>query len=144
MSEHAPVRIYEHQRILFDRINALPLETRLQQPVEVLPFCIRALAFCVKNNIITLGQLSAQRKRELKKIRNLGNKTIEHMEAYLNAVELGFDGRRKGQPVKEDGFVEGAKAMRKLILDRLVVLEADMETREAIRSIPIPYAEAMS
>lgn len=141
MSEQAPIRIYEHQRILFDRVRAMPLHERLTQPVEVLPFAVRALAYCIKKNIKTLGELSAQRRRELDKVRNLGKKTIEHIEAYLNAVELGLDNRRRNQPEVSEDWYKGAEAMRKLILARLVRLKVDPDLRNEVHILPIPYPD---
>lgn len=141
MGEHYPIHIYEHQRVLFDRVLAMPLHERLLQPVEVLPFAIRVFVFCIKYDIKTLGDLSSQRRKDLLQVRKLGKKTIEHMEAYLNEVELGFDGRRRWPAGVSEDYIKGTDAMRDLIAVRLLHLKIDSRVIQSIRRIPAPFPD---
>lgn len=141
MREQAIIRPLAHQRPLFDRLLAMPLEERLNQPVEMIPFCYRAMAYCYRKQITTLGQLIQLRKKELLASYNLGRKTVEHIEAFLNAAGLGLDKRTSLAKEAPSEWDKAAMAMKKLILDRLEHLKAPDAIRDQIKKLPLPAPE---
>lgn len=138
MSKHAQLKIYEHQKPLVARLLKLPLDQRLLQPVETLPFNHRTLAYCYKNDIDNLGQLAACRRTDLLEYPNLGAKSVVHIEFMLNQVELGLDSRKRNMQDVPKDWIDGANAMRRLIVARLTLSGIDPELRESLWKMPVP------
>ena len=139
MAESSPLRTFPSQRPMFERLLAMPLEQRLLQPVEMIPFCHRVYAFCYKNKVKTLGELVGFQKSQLRGDRNIGIKTLEHIEIYLAAAGLSLNGCEDQQPEElPDMWLKGATAMRRLILSHLQIRRVEPEVLAAVRRLPIP------
>ena len=143
MSEQAPVRIYEKDQETFARLRALPMEQLLRQPVAALPLAVRALAYCEKKNLATIGQLARAKRAEMLKTKNVGRKTVHHVEAYLGFLGLGLDGKIVADvpaPVPP-AFQRGAHAMRIAIMAQLAALNVPFDVVQAISKVELPEGE---
>lgn len=143
MAEQAPVRIYEKDRAAFERLRSLPMDQLLKQPVESLPFAVRVMRYCEKHNISLIGQMAKLKKADLLKARNLGRKTVAHMEAYLGALGLGLDGKLAADiPAPfPSAYAQGAKAMKLHILAQLTVMNVAHEVVATIGKMALPTPE---
>ncbi len=143
MAEQAPVRIYEKDRAAFERLRSLPMDQLLKQPVESLPFAVRVMRYCEKHNITLIGQMAKLKKANLLKARNLGRKTVAHMEAYLGALGLGLDGKLAADiPAPfPSAYAQGAKAMKLHILAQLTVMNVAHEVVAAVGKMALPTIE---
>lgn len=143
MSEQAPTRIYEKDLPKFERLRALTMEQLLKEPISSLPLAVRALGYCQKNNIATIGQLAVCKRAELLKARNLGRKTVSHIIAYLGELGLGLDGRLSASvpPALPPAFHRGAKAMKLSIMAQLAALNVSPNIVQAVSNIPMPVED---
>ena len=143
MSEQAPTKIFEKDRPTFERLRALPIEKLLKEPVVLLPLAARAVNYCQKHNITTIGQLAQSKQSELLKAKNLGRKTVAHIIAYLGELGLGLDGRLSATvpPALPPAFTRGAKAMRLAVLAQLTVLNIPHEIVKSVAEMPLPELE---
>ena len=143
MSEQAPVRIYEKDRAAFERLRSLPMDQLLKQSVISLPFAARVIHYCDKHNITSIGQLAKLKKADLLKARNMGRKTVQHLEAYLGVLGLGLDGKLSAEvpaPIPP-AYARGAKAMKLAILAQLAALDVAHEVVAAVGKVPLPAPE---
>ena len=139
MSEQAPTRIYEKDRATFERLRSLPIDQLLKQPVDALPLAVRAMSYCTKKNIATIGQLAKARKADMLKARNMGRRTVLHIEAYLGHLGLGLDGKLAAEvpaPIKP-AYARGAHDMKLNIMAQLAAFNAPNELVLAISSMDI-------
>lgn len=143
MSKHAPTRIYEKDRAVFERLAKLSMQDLLQQPISLLPLAARAQSYCEKHNIATIGQMAACKKADLLKAKNMGRKTVAHVQAYLNELGLGLDGRLSATvpPALPPPFLRGAKAMRLAVLAELAAMNAPHALVQQISVISLPTPE---
>lgn len=143
MSEQAPTKVYEKDKVRFERLRALPMTELLKQPVTDLPLAKRALSYCEKKNVATVGQLSKLERKVLLKARNMGRKTVAHIEAYLQQIGLGLDGRIAAEvpAAMPPAFARGAKAMHLAVLAQLSALGAPFELVQAISRMSLPTEE---
>lgn len=143
MSEQAPVRIYEKDKETFDVLRAMPMAALLAEPVIVLPLAVRAVRYCEKHNITTIGQLAQAEKAVLLKARNMGRKTVQHIEAYLNYLGLGLDGRIAAEVPANlpPAYQRGAQAMRLAIMNQLTALNVPFDVVQAVSKMPLPSPE---
>lgn len=143
MSEQTPTRIYEKDKATFERLRGLPIDQLLKQPVDSLPLAVRAMGYCNKHNITTLGQLAQAKKADLLKARNMGRHTVQHIEAYLGYLGLGLDGKLAVEvpAPMPPAFKRGAQAMRMAILAHLTAADMPHELVHAISKIPLPAEE---
>lgn len=143
MSEQAPVRIYEKDKETFDVLRAMPISALLAEPVTVLPLAVRALRYCEKHNVQTIGQLTLLQRSVLLKARNMGRKTVLHIEAYLNHLGLGLDGRIVADVPANlpPPYQRGAQAMRLAILTQLTALNVPFDVVQAVSKLPLPTPE---
>ncbi len=140
MNEQAPTRIYEKDKPTFERLRAMTMTQLLEQPVTVLPLAVRALAYCEKRNLFTIGQLAMAKKSEMLKAANMGRKTVAHVSAYLSEIGLGLDGKLSASvpaPIPP-AWVRGAKAMRVAIMAELAILNVSHEVVAVIGKLPVP------
>lgn len=143
MNEQAPTFIYEKDKPTFERLRAMPMPQLLSQPVTTLPLAARALAYCAKCNLATIGQLAMARKAEMLKAKNMGVRTVRHVEAYLNEIGLGLDGRLTASvptPIPP-AWIRGAKAMRFAIMAELSVRNIPHDIVSYIGRMPVPNPE---
>jgi DNA-directed RNA polymerase alpha subunit len=143
MNEQAPTRIYEKDKPTFERLRAMTMTQLLEQPVTVLPLAVRALAYCEKRNLFTIGQLAMAKKSEMMKAANMGRKTVAHVSAYLSEIGLGLDGKLSASvpaPIPP-AWVRGAKAMRLAIMAELILHHVAHEIVTAVGRMPIPSPE---
>ncbi len=140
MSEQAPTIVYEKDRPRFEKLRALPMTDLLKQPVTELPLAVRAMSYCQKHNIQTIGQLSKLERKALLKARNMGRKTVLHIEAYLQYIGLGLDGRIAAEvpAALPPAYRRGAKAMQLAVLAQLAALNAPFEVVQAIGRMELP------
>ena len=140
MNEQAPTRIYQKDRRLFAKLQTMPIDKLLVQPVGALPFAVRALNYCAKNNIKTIGQLSILKTEDLLKADNMGRKTVAHVESYLGEIGLGLDGKRSDRipNVLSADYLNGARAMRFAIMGELSSRGVPAEIVSYIGRMPIP------
>lgn len=143
MNEQAPTRIYEKDLPKFERLRSLTMEQLLKEPVESLPLALRALHYCHKHHVTTIGQLAQLKKAELLKARNMGRKTVAHIVAYLGELGLGLDGRLSASipPALPPAFHRGAKAMKLHVMAQLAALNVSQELMQAVASLPMPNPE---
>lgn len=142
MSEQAPTRIYEKDKPAFERLRALPIEQLLREPVESLPLAARALSYCHKQNVTTIGQLAQLQRRVLLKAKNVGRKTVAHLEAFLGFVGLGLDGKVAPMaPPMAPAYERGAQAMRVTILSHLAAVNAPFDLVQSVAKLPLPTQE---
>lgn len=143
VSEQTPTRIYEKDRATFERLRALPMDQLLKQPLSALPLAVRAAAYCAKRNIATIGQLAQSKKSEMLKARNMGRRTVQHIEAYLGHLGLGLDGKLAASvpAPMPSSFRRGATAMRVSIIAHLVAADMPHELVTLVSKIPIPDEE---
>ena len=143
MSEQAPLRIYEKDRATFDRLRALPMEQLLKQPVDTLPLAVRALSYCTKKNLTTIGQLALAKRSEMLKARNMGRKTVQHIEMYLKELGLGLDGKIAATvpaPLPPP-YQRGAQAMRLAVMAHLMALNVDYSIVQGVSKLELPSPE---
>jgi len=144
VSEQAPIKIYEKDRPIFERLKKLPMQDLLKEPVAVLPLAVRAMNYCQKHNIQAIGQLSACKRAELLKARNLGRKTVAHIVAYLGELGLGLDGKLSAAvpsaPIP--AYTRGAKAMKLAVLAHLATLGVAFDVAQSVARLPLPGPEA--
>lgn len=143
MSGQSPVRIYEKDRAAFERLRSLPIEQLLKEPVASLPLSVRAKAYCEKKNLATIGQLAKAKRSEMLKARNMGRRTVTHVEAYLGHLGLSLDGKlavNVPTPLPP-AFARGAQAMKAAIMAQLVLLNAPNELVLAISRLLPPTVE---
>lgn len=140
MSEQAPTKIYEKDKALFEKLRALPMTELLKEPVNVLPLAKRALAYCEKHNVATIGQLAKLERRVLLKARNVGRKTVLHIEAYLQFLGLGLDGKIAADVPANlpPAFRRGARAMQLAVIAELTAQNAPFELVQAIGRMALP------
>lgn len=143
MSEQAPTRVFEKDRMVFDRLRAMPIEKLLKEPVSLLPLAVRAAAYCQKRNIVTIGQLAQCKRSDLLKAKNLGRKTVAHIVAYLGELGLGLDGRLSATvpPALPPAFSRGAKAMKLTVMAQLAAMNVEHAIMQAIATLPLPEVE---
>lgn len=143
MSEQTPTKIFEKDKAAFERLQALPMPELLKQSVEELPLAVRAAAYCQKHNVSTIGQLAQLERRVLLKSRNMGRKTVAHIEAYLKFVGLGLDGKIASEvpAAIPPAFARGAKAMQLAVLAQLAALDAPFDLVQAISRLALPKEE---
>lgn len=142
VSEQSPTRVYEKDKPAFERLRALPIEHLLREPVESLPLAARALSYCRKQKVSTIGQLAQLRRSALLKAKNVGRKTVSHMEAYLGFIGLGLDGKVAPMaPPMAPAYERGAHAMRLSIVAQLAALNVPFEIVQAISQLPMPKQE---
>ena len=143
MSEQAPTKIYEKDKARFEKLRALPMTALLKQPVSELPLAKRAVAYCEKHNVQTIGQLSKLERRALLKARNMGRKTVCHIEAYLQFLGLGLDGKIAADVPANlpPAFQRGAKAMHLAVLAQLATLNVPFEVVQAVSRLASPTEE---
>lgn len=143
MSEQAPTRIYEKDRELFEKLRAKPIPALLSQPVADLPLAVRAMGYCKKHNITTIGQLCQLERSALLKAKNMGRKTVVHIEAYLNFLGLGLNGRvTAAVPANlPPAFQRGAQAMRLATMNQLTAMNVPFDVVQAIGKLPLPSEE---
>lgn len=142
MSEQSPTRIYEKDKPAFERLRALTIEQLLREPVESLPLAVRALSYCRKHNVVTIGQLAQLQRRVLLKAKNVGRKTVAHLEAYLGFVGLGLDGKVAPMaPPMAPAYERGAQAMRVAVLAHLAALNAPFDLVQSVSKLPLPKQE---
>jgi DNA-directed RNA polymerase alpha subunit len=124
MSEHAPLKIYEKDQAAFEKMRSLPIDALLRQSIDVLPFAARVVGYCKRKGIHTIGQLATQKKADLMNARNMGRKTVKHLEAYLGFLGLGLDGKLAATvpPPAPPAYTRGAQAMKLNIMAQLTVL----------------------
>jgi hypothetical protein len=140
MSEQAPHKTYEKDKAIFERLRALPMDVLLQQAVEEVPFAVRVLAYCRKHDVQTIGQLAKLKRTELLQARNLGRKTVKHIQAYLNVLGLALNGRLAVDvplPAAKP-YARGAHAMKLRIIDELMALDVPHEIVKVIGKLPLP------
>lgn len=140
MSEQAPTVIYEKDRATFERLRSLPIDQLLKQPVNALPLAVRALAYCAKKNISTIGQLAKARRADMMKARNMGRRTVAHIEAYLGHLGLGLNGKLADTvpaPIPP-AFARGAQAMKLNIMAQLALLNVPNDVVLAIGKMELP------
>lgn len=143
MSEQAPLRIYEKDRATFERLRALPMEQLLKQPVATLPLAVRAASYCEKKNLATIGQLALAKRADMLKARNMGRKTVQHIEMYLRELGLGLDGKIAASvpaPIPP-AYARGAQAMRLAIMTQLVALDVPHMIVQQIAKMELPQPE---
>lgn len=142
MSEQAPTRVYEKDKPAFERLRALPIEQLLREPVESLPLAVRATRYCAKHKVATIGQLAQLKRSVLLKAKNVGRKTVAHMEAYLGFIGLGLDGKvAPVAPPMAPAYERGAHAMRLAVLAQLAAMDVPFEVVQAISHLPMPKEE---
>lgn len=143
MSEQAPTKIYEKDRPIFDRLKRLPMQELLKEPVSALPLAVRAMGYCQKRNIQTIGQLAACKRSELLRAKNLGRKTVAHIIAYLGELGLGLNGKLSATipttPIP--AYTRGAKAMKLDVLAHLATLGVAFEVAQSVANLPLPEPE---
>lgn len=143
MSEQTPTRIYEKDRPTFERLRALPMDQLLKQPVSLLPLAVRALSYCRKKHLVTIGQLAQAKKADMLKAQNMGRRTVQHIEAYLGHLGLALDGKLAAAvpaPLPP-AYKRGAQAMRLLMLAQAVALDLPHEAVQALSIVPLPSPE---
>lgn len=142
MSEQSPVRIYEKDKPAFERLRALPIEQLLKEPVESMPLAARAMTYCRKHNISTIGQVAQLQRKVLMKAKNVGRKTVAHLEAYLGFVGLGLDGKVAPMaPPMAPAYERGAQAMRVAVLAHLAALNVPFDIVQSVAKLPLPSQE---
>ena len=143
MNEQAPTRIYERDLPKFERLRSLTMEQLLKEPVGSLPLALRALHYCQKHHVTTIGQLAQLKKAELLKSRNMGRKTVEHIVAYLGELGLGLDGRLSAAipPALPPAFLRGAKAMKLHVMAHLAAMNVSSALMQSIAAMPLPNPE---
>lgn len=140
MSVHAPTKIYAKDKKAFERLRAMPFNQLLGEPVLVLPLSVRAQRYCMNNNIETIGQLAKAKKKDMLKAKNMGERTIRHIDAYLHEIGLGLDGRVAATmpPAAPVGWLQGARAMRFAIMAELSMRDIPYEIVSYIGRMPVP------
>ncbi len=143
MSEQAPLKIYEKDQAIFERLRAMPMDVLLRQEVDELPLAYRVLVYCRKHNIHTIGQLAKLKRSELLQARNLGRKTVKHVQVYLGALGLALDGKLAAEvpPPAPRPYARGAHAMKLSIMAELAVLDVPHEIVRVIGKLPLPTPE---
>jgi len=142
VSEQAPIRIYEKDKPAFERLRALPIEQLLKESVESLPLAVRAAAYCRKHSITTIGQMAQLQRKMLLKAKNMGRKTVAHMEAYLGFLGLGLDGKVAPMaPPMAPAYERGAQAMRVAVLAHLAALNVPFDIVQSVSKLPLPTQE---
>lgn len=142
MSEQSPTRIYEKDKPAFERLRALPIEQLLREPVESMPLAVRAVSYCRKHNITTIGQMAQLKRSVLLKAKNVGRKTVAHMEAYLGFVGLGLDGKiAPAAPPMAPAYERGAHAMRMAMLAHLAALNVPFDVVQSVSQLALPKQE---
>lgn len=139
VSEQSPTRIYEKDKPAFERLRALTIEQLLREPVESLPLAVRAQSYCRKHRVGTIGQLAQLQRRVLLRAKNMGRKTVAHIEAYLGFVGLCLDGKVAPMaPPLAPAYVRGAQAMRVAVLAHLAAADAPFELVQGVSKLPLP------
>lgn len=140
MSEQAPTIIYKKDQPLFEKLRAMPMPQLLEQPVASLPLATRALSYCKQHGLVTLGQLSAVKREDMLNAKNMGAKTVQHVEAYLHELGLGLDGWRAASAAAPmpSAWSRGAKAMRFAIMAELSVRNVPFDIISHIGRMPVP------
>lgn len=143
MSEQAPVRIYEKDQAAFDKLKAMPIDLLLRQNIDALPFAVRVMSYCEKRHVRTIGQLAKLKRADLLKARNMGRKTVQHIEAYLGFLGLGLDGKLAvAVPAPTPpAYTRGAQAMKLSIMAQLTVLNVAHSVVQEVGKLPLPTPE---
>ena len=143
MSEQAPVRIYEKDQAAFDKLKAMPIDLLLRQSIDTLPLAVRAVSYCQKKHVRTIGQLAKLRKADLLKARNMGRKTVQHIEAYLGFLGLGLDGKLAATvpAPMPPAFTRGAQAMKLDIMAQLAAMNVAHDIVQVVGKMPLPAPE---
>lgn len=143
MNEQAPTTIYEKDKPLFERLRAMPMAKLLEEPITALPLAMRAFGYCNRHDIGTIGQLTMVRRKDLLKAKNMGRKTVLHIEAYLKEIGLGLDGKlsaEKATPIPS-AWVRGARAMKLSVMAELAFRNIPHDVVNSIGRLPIPNPE---
>lgn len=116
------------------------MDQLLSQPLALLPLAVRAQAYCAKLNIETIGQLAQAKRADMLKSRNMGRRTVHHIEAYLGYLGLGLDGKLAASVPAPSipAFQRGAHAMRLAILTQMVAANMPHSVIQFVTSIAVP------
>lgn len=95
---YTSTKIFVKDKPIFARLKAMNDADLLATPVTAVPFCPRTLTAFARADIKTLGQVVQHARFDYLKMQNLGRKSVEQLEAYLE--ELGLELSASPEDVK--------------------------------------------